>query len=111
MPTALMPTLTDMARPKTPPPDLDNCKDIVVKCYKSVFGFTNSVATAFYNKQLMRDKDSRVKLNDNEANNVMRVIRRHPPLPNCLRHGLSLPFSGSSTRTTPSARSACQAAR
>ncbi len=73
-PTALMPTLTDMARPKTPPPDLDKCKDIVVKWHKSVFGFTDSVATALYNEQLLRNKDSPVELNDNEVDNVMRAI-------------------------------------
>jgi hypothetical protein len=76
-PTTLMPTLTDMATPETPPPDLDKCKDIVIKWYKSVFGFTDPVATALYNKQLLRDKDSLVELNDNEVDNVMRVIRRH----------------------------------
>jgi hypothetical protein len=73
-PTALMPTLTDMVRPKTPPPDRDKCKGIVVKWYKSVFGFTETVATALYNKQLLRDKDSLVELNDNEVDNVMCAI-------------------------------------
>ena len=76
-PTVLMPTLTGMARPETPPPDLDKCKDIVVKWYKSVFGFTNLVATALYDEQLLKDKDSLAELNDNEVDNVMRVIRRH----------------------------------
>jgi hypothetical protein len=76
-PTTLMPTLTDMATPETPPPDLDKCKDIVIKWYKSVFGFTDPVATALYDKQLLRDKDSLVELNDNKVDNVMRAIRRH----------------------------------
>jgi hypothetical protein len=75
MPTALMPTLTDMARPETPPPDLDKCKDIVVKWYKSILGFTNLVATALYDEKLLRNKDSLVELNDNEVDNVMRAIR------------------------------------
>ncbi len=70
-----MPTLTDMARPDTPPPDLDACKDIVVKWYKNVFGFTDSVALALYNKQLLRNKNTLAKLSDNEVNNVMRAIR------------------------------------
>jgi hypothetical protein len=73
-----MPTLTDMARtrPDTPPPDLDACKDIVVKWYKSVFGFTDSVATALYDKQLLRDKNTLAELSDNEVDNVIRAIRR-----------------------------------
>ncbi len=73
-PTALMPTLTNMARPDTPPPDLDKCKDNVVAWYKSVFGFTNSVAKALYGEQLLRDKDSLVELNEAEVDNVMRAI-------------------------------------
>jgi hypothetical protein len=76
-PTVLMPTLTGMARPETPLPDLDKCKDIVIKWYKSVFGFTDSVAMALYDEQVLRDKDSLVELNDNEVDNVMRAIRRH----------------------------------
>jgi hypothetical protein len=72
--TTLMPTLT-MARPTTPPPDLDKCKDIVVKWFKDVFGFTDGVATALYNEQLLRDKNSLAELNDAEVDNVMRAIR------------------------------------
>ena len=72
-----MPTLTNMARSETPPPDLDACKDILVKWYKNVFGFADLVATALYDEQLLRDKDSLAELNDNEVDNVMRVIRRH----------------------------------
>jgi hypothetical protein len=75
--TQLMPSLTDMARPGTPPPDLDACKDIVVKWYKSVFGFTESVAAALYDKQLLRDKNTLAELNDNEVDNIMRAIRWH----------------------------------
>ena len=56
--TQLMPTLTDMARPNTPPPDLDVCKDIVVEWYKNVFGFTDLVAKALYNEQLLRNKNT-----------------------------------------------------
>jgi hypothetical protein len=72
-----MPTLTNMARSETPPPDLDACKDIFVKWYKSVFGFTDSVATALYDEQLLHDKDSLAELNDNEVDNIMCAIRRH----------------------------------
>ena len=57
MPTVLMPTLT-MARADTPPPDLDACKDNIVRWYKSVFGFTDKVAKALYDKQLLRRKPS-----------------------------------------------------
>ncbi len=70
--TLLMPTLT-MARPTTPPPDLDKCKGVVVKWFKSVFGFTNAVAMALYDEQLLRDKNSLAELNDAEVNNVMRA--------------------------------------
>ena len=74
--TTLIPTLT-MTRPTTPPPDLDKCKDIVIKWFKDVFGFTNEVATALYDNQLLRDKNSLAELNDAEVNNVMHAIRRH----------------------------------
>ncbi len=79
MTTTLMPTPT-MARPTTLPPDLDKCKDIVVKWFKSVFGFTDSVATALYDEQLLREKNSLAELNDAEVDNVMRAIRRHHPI-------------------------------
>ena len=75
-PTQLMPTLTDMARPDTPPPYLDACKDIVVNWYKSVSGFTDPVATALYDEQLLHDKNTLAELSDNEVDNVMRAIRR-----------------------------------
>ncbi len=77
--TTLMPTLT-MARPPTPPPDLDAARDNIVRWYKNVFGFTNKVAKAHYDKQLLRRKDSLAKLNDNEVDNVMRAICRHHPI-------------------------------
>ena len=71
-----MPTLTDMAGPGIPPPDLDACKDIVVKWYKNVFGFTDSVAKALYDKQLLRDKNTLAELSDSKVYNVMRAICR-----------------------------------
>ena len=74
--TQLMLTLTDMARPDTPPPNLDACKDIVIKWYKNVFGFTDSVALTLYDKQLLRNKKTLAKLSDNELDNVMRAIHR-----------------------------------
>ncbi len=77
--TTLMPTLT-MARPTTLPPDLDKCKDIVVKWFKDVFGFTNEVATALYDKQLLRNKNSLAELTDAEVENVMRAICQHHPI-------------------------------
>ena len=43
--------------------------------YKEVFGFTNPVAKALYDKQLLRRKDSLAKLNDAKVDNVMRAIR------------------------------------
>ncbi len=66
-----------MRDPRAPPPDLDKCKDIVVKWFKSVFGFTDSVATDLYDEQLLRDKDSLAELNDAEVDNVMCAIRQH----------------------------------
>ena len=72
--TTLMPTLT-MARPPTPPPDLDAARDNIVRWYKNVCGFTDKVAKALYDKQILRRKDSLVELNDNKVDNVMRAIR------------------------------------
>ena len=43
--------------------------------YKEVFGFTDEVAKALYDKQLLRRKDSLAKLNDAKVDNVMRAIR------------------------------------
>jgi hypothetical protein len=77
MPTELMPTLTNMARADTPHLDLDACNDNIVGWFKSVMGFTYSVAKALYDTQLLRNKDSLAELNDNEVDNVMRAIRRH----------------------------------
>jgi hypothetical protein len=71
-----MPTLTDMTQSDTPPSDLDACKDIVIKWYKNVFGFTNTVAKALYYEQLLCDKNTLTELSDSEVDNVMRAIRR-----------------------------------
>ena len=71
-----MPTLTNMTRPDTPPLDLDACKDIVIKWYKNVFGFTNSVAKALYDEQLLNNKNSLAKLSDSKVDNVICAIRR-----------------------------------
>ncbi len=40
------------------------------------FGFTKAVATALYEEQLLRNKNSLAELNDTEADNVMCAIRR-----------------------------------
>ncbi len=72
--TTLMPTLT-MARADSPPPDLDSARDNIVSWYKRIFGFTDKVAKALYDKQLLRRKESLAELNDAEVDNVMRAIR------------------------------------
>ena len=69
-------TLTNMARPETPPPDLGACKDIFIAWYENVFGFTDTVAKALYDEQLLRDKNTLAELSDSEVDNVMRAIRR-----------------------------------
>jgi hypothetical protein len=44
--------------------------------YKEVFGFTNPVAKALYNEQLLQDKKTLAKLSDSEINSIMCAIRR-----------------------------------
>ena len=65
-----------MARAKTPPPDLDACKDVFIIWYKDVFGFTDTVAKVLYDEQLLRDKNTLAKLSNSEVNNVMHAILR-----------------------------------
>ena len=76
MTTQLMLTFTDVARPKTLPLDLDACKDIFIKWYNNVFGFTDRVAKAFYDEQLLRDKNTLAERSNSEVDNVMRAICR-----------------------------------
>ena len=71
-----MPTLTDMTRSETPLPDLDACKDIFTKWYKDVFGFTDMVAKALYDNQLLQDKNTLAELSNSEVDIVMRAICR-----------------------------------
>ncbi len=44
--------------------------------YKEVFGFTDPVAKALYNKQLLQDKKTLAKLSDSEINSIMQAICR-----------------------------------
>jgi hypothetical protein len=79
--------------------------------YKDVFGFTDPVADTFYDEQLLQDKKTLVELSDSEIDSIMRAIRRTQAIAENLWHGLSLPYSGSSTKTAPSARLAYQPLR
>jgi hypothetical protein len=44
--------------------------------YKGVFGFTDLVAKALYDKQLLQDKKTLAKLSDSKIDSIMRVICR-----------------------------------
>ena len=48
--------------------------------YKEVFGFTDAVAEALYNEQLLQDKKTLAKLSDSKINSIMCVIRRNQPI-------------------------------
>ena len=48
--------------------------------YKEVFGFTNTVAKAFYKEQLLQDKKTLAKLSDSEIDSIMRAICRTLPI-------------------------------
>ena len=76
--------------------------------YKEVIGFTDTVAKALYKEQLLEDKKTLAKLSDSKIDSVMRAFAGPNPLPKYLRHDLSLPYSGSSTKTAPSGRLAYQ---
>ena len=44
--------------------------------YKEVFGFTDAVAKALYDKQLLQDKKTLAELSDSEIDSIMRAILR-----------------------------------
>jgi hypothetical protein len=44
--------------------------------YRDVFGFTLTVATTLYGKQLLRNKKTLAKLDDSNVNNICRTIWR-----------------------------------
>jgi hypothetical protein len=48
--------------------------------YKEVFGFTDTVARALYNKQLLKDKKTLTKLSDSKIDSVICTIRRTLPI-------------------------------
>ena len=48
--------------------------------YKEVFGFTNLVAKALYDEQLLQDKKTLAKLSDSEIDSVIRAIRQTLPI-------------------------------
>ncbi len=43
-------------------------------CYKDVFGFTDPVAKALYDKQLLQDKKTLAELSNSKINSIMRAI-------------------------------------
>jgi hypothetical protein len=57
--------------------------DTKVNCiawYKEVFGFTDKVARALYNKQLLKDKKTLAELSDSEIDSIIRAICRTLPI-------------------------------
>ena len=48
--------------------------------YKEVFGFTNAMAKALYDEQLLQDKKSLAKLSDSKIDSVIRAIRQTLPI-------------------------------
>ena len=48
--------------------------------YKEVFGFTDEVARALYDKQLLKDKKTLAELSDSEIDSIIRAIRRTLPI-------------------------------
>jgi hypothetical protein len=48
--------------------------------YKEVFGFTNKVARALYDKQLLKDKTTLAELSDGKIDSIICVICRTLPI-------------------------------
>ncbi len=61
-----------MARPS-------DIKANFITWYKEVFGFTNKVARALYDKQLLKDKKTLAKLSNSKTDSIIRVICRTLP--------------------------------
>jgi hypothetical protein len=55
-------------------------KEFFLKWYKEVFGFSNEVARALYDDQLLKNKTTLAKLGDNDIDNIIRAIRRTLPI-------------------------------
>ena len=52
-----------------------------ISWYKDVFGFSNQIATALYDKQLLKDKQTISKFSDGKIDNVCCSLRRDSGLP------------------------------
>jgi hypothetical protein len=48
--------------------------------YKEVFGFSDEVAKALYDKQLLKNKTTLAKLSDSDINSIIHVIRKTLPI-------------------------------
>ena len=48
--------------------------------YKEVFGFTDEVAKALYNKQLLKDKKTLAELSNSEIDSIICTICRTLPI-------------------------------
>jgi hypothetical protein len=48
--------------------------------YKEVFGFTDKVAKALYNEQLLKDKKTLAELSNSKIDSIIHTIRRTLPI-------------------------------
>ena len=58
-----------------------NTKANFIAWYRDVFGFTLTVFTTPYGKQLLRNKKTLAELDDNDFNNICRMTCRDPAKP------------------------------
>jgi predicted ribosome quality control (RQC) complex YloA/Tae2 family protein len=58
----------------------DNTKVFFSAWYKEVFGFSDEVARALYDKQLLKNKTTLAELSDSDIDNIIRAIRRTLPI-------------------------------
>ena len=84
LPAAVTATTTAPATTTTPEMTVRdaNTKANFIAWFKEVFGFTNAVAKAVYNKQLLQDKKTLAELSDSKIGSIMRAIRRTQPIAN-----------------------------
>ena len=55
-------------------------KEFFLKWYKEVFGFSDEVARALYDDQLLKNKTTLAELGDQDIDNIIRAIRRTLPI-------------------------------
>jgi hypothetical protein len=57
-----------------------NTKVFFLAWYKEVFGFSDKVARALYDDQLLKNKTTLTELGDNDIDNIICAIRRTLPI-------------------------------